>query len=364
MGALTLADGRQMIPDATLDAGDKSCATGLLPLLKQAMRGIGVGEVVAVRSTARGLERDLPAWCRVAGHVYLGADGDGSYLLRRGGLPLALANAPAVLQEFWLFPVSPNWCNLACTHCLYAASPRSPDRWRISRAELLNVIAQLEEVGARPHFMVTGGEPTLHPELSDLLALLDERGYSFQLMTNGTIVNERLAARLGDFKHLRKVQVSVEGDEPELNDRVYGAGVFERTMAGVRRLRERGVPVALAVTPMAENEARLTAIEQLARNAGAEVKYILLYPLGAAVEHEIRPAKKDPPLVKGDGRLMCDKGVAYSEGAYYPCTVLVKQPWAKLGDTLAEALSTEARARVSAIRERTPACEVCKRGST
>ena len=217
MEALTLADGRQLTPDASLEAGDRGCGTGLLPLLKQAMRGVGVGEVVAVRSTARGLERDLPAWCRVTGHDYLGAATDGAHLLRRGGLPLALATAPEVLKEFWLFPVSPNWCNLACTHCLYAASPRSPDRWRISRAELLTVIAQLEAAGARPHFMITGGEPTLHPELSDLLLLLDERGYSFQLMTNGTTVNERLAARLGDFNHLRKVQVSVEGDAPELN---------------------------------------------------------------------------------------------------------------------------------------------------
>ena len=136
MEALTLECDQQLVPDATLDAGDKTCATGLLPLLKQAMRGVGVGEVVAVRSTARGLERDLPAWCRVVGHVYLGADGNGSYLLRRGGLPLTLAHAPEVLQEFWLFPVSPNWCNLACTHCLYAARPSSPERWRISRAEL------------------------------------------------------------------------------------------------------------------------------------------------------------------------------------------------------------------------------------
>ena len=36
---------------------------------------------------------------------------------------LSLANARDALKDLWVFPVAPEVCNLACTHCLYAASP-------------------------------------------------------------------------------------------------------------------------------------------------------------------------------------------------------------------------------------------------
>ncbi len=364
LNELRLTDGRHLEPDAWFDAGDRGSGDGLLLLLKQAMRGIGIGEVLALRATAPSAATDLPAWCRLDGHQYLGSTGDGHYALRRGGVILSLNTAPETLEELWIFPVSPTWCNLECTHCLYAASPRKRDRYRITNDELLGLIDQFEAIRVRPHLMITGGEPTLHTDLVSLLRILDERGYSFQLMTNATMITEGMAADLAQLKRLRKVQVSVEGDEPEINDRVYGKGVWQRTLTGIRRLRTASVPVAIAVTPMAENESRLAAIEQLARDEQAEVKYILLYPLGAANQNGIRPAAKDPPRVKGDGRLMCDKGVAYSEGAFYPCTVLAKEPWARIGATLEEALGDAARARVRTIRKSTPACEVCKRGSS
>lgn len=360
----TLGNRARGVPDAIVDAGERGVAGGLLLLLKQAMRGVAVGERLEVRSSNQTIASDLRAWCGIAGHEFLGTTADGSYVVRRGGKPLSVSTATEALKELWLFPVSPNWCNLACTHCLYAASPRSPDRYRVSDEELSSLLEQLDSMGARPHFMVTGGEPFLHPNLTQLLSALDAGGYSFQVMSNGTMISERAARRFSGFEHLRKVQISIEGDSPDLNDQVYGKGVFERAISGIRQLRAVDVPVAIAVTPMAENESRLPAIEKLAQDEGAELKYILLYPLGAANENNIQSAKKDPPLEKGDGLLMCDKGVAYSEGAFYPCTVLVKEPWAKLGDTLVEALGDEARARVRSIRKTTPACEVCKRGSS
>jgi sulfatase maturation enzyme AslB (radical SAM superfamily) len=360
----TLSDGNRIVPDAVVDAGAQGAGGGLLLLLKHAMRGVGVGERLEINSSNRTIANDLRAWSRIAGHEFLGTTADGSFVLRRGGKPLSLSTATETLKELWLFPISPNWCNLACTHCLYTASPRSLDRYRVSGEELSSILAQLGSIGARPHFMITGGEPFLHPDLAELLGTLDAGGYSFQVMSNGTMISERVAERFSRFKHLRKIQISIEGESPELNDQIYGKGVFERAMTGIRRLRGADIPVAIAVTPMAENESRLPAIEKLAQQEGAEVKYILLYPLGAATENKIQPAQKDPPVEKGDGLLMCDKGVAYSEGAFYPCTILVKDPSARLGSTLAEALGEEARAQVGAIRKTTPACEVCKRGSS
>jgi sulfatase maturation enzyme AslB (radical SAM superfamily) len=273
--------------------------------------------------------------------------------------------ASELLKEFWVFPVAPETCNLACTHCLYAASPRTRNRYRVSTGELAGLLTEIETVGAKPHFMFTGGEPTLHPELYDFLETVDRQGYSFQLMTNGSRIHKESAQRLAKLSHLTKVQVSLESADPKINDSIYGTGLHQRVLKAVDVLRENGVPVTLAVTPMAMNEDGLHFIEALAETKGADVKYISLYDLGAARENGMQPARQ---VASGNGKihveLMCDKGTAYSEGAFYPCPVLVKEPQAKLGDTLEQALSPEARRKVAGLQEKHAACQVCLKGST
>ena len=278
---------------------------------------------------------------------------------------LARNNAAETLKELWVFPVAPETCNLACTHCLYAASPRTRNPYRLSAEELSGVLAQVEAVGAKPHFLFTGGEPTLHPELYDFLETVDGDGYSSQIMTNGTRIKSETAERLSKMSHLAKVQISLESVDPKINDSIYGAGLHRRVLQAVDTLREKGVPVTLAVTPMEATEEGLPSIEELAAAKGADVKYISLYDLGAAKENGLKPSRETTNGgSRPDTELMCDKGVAYSEGAFYPCPVLVKEPDTKLGNTLEEALSPDVRRRVARLHQVHAACQVCLKGST
>lgn len=278
---------------------------------------------------------------------------------------LSLETAPELLKECWVFPVAPETCNLACAHCLYAASPKSRNSYRVSAGELDALLSQMEALGAKPHFLFTGGEPTLHPELYEFLEAVDREGYSFQLMTNGTRIHQETARRLSKLSHLTKVQVSLESADPKINDSIYGGGLYQRVVKAVDVLREHNVPVTLAVTSMEVNGDGLDAIEALAENRGADVKYILLYDLGAARENGLQPAREIPKEKGGtEPDLMCDKGIAYSEGAFYSCPVLVKEPEARLGNTLEEALGPEARVRVAGLRKKHAACQVCLKGST
>src|SRR5215510_14153283 len=278
---------------------------------------------------------------------------------------LSLANARDSLKELWLFPVAPEFCNLACTHCLYAASPLRKNPYRLTEGELAKIFAELDILGAAPHVLFTGGEPTLHPHLYALLAQVDQQGYSFQLHTNGTRIHTEEAEHLAGFAHLKKVQISLEGPSPELNDAVMGQGLYQRVLHAIAALRTREVPVAIAVTPMESNQDHLTEIEQFAEEKGAELVHILLYDLGAATDNGLKPAvttaHDDGPM---DITLMCDKGVAYSEGKYFACPVLVKDSDALLGNSLSEALSPQAREQVMRLRDTKAACAVCLKGST
>lgn len=277
---------------------------------------------------------------------------------------LSLANARDTLQQLWLFPVAPEVCNLACTHCLYASSPWRKNPYRLTEQELAGIFTELESLEAAPHLLFTGGEPTLHPSLYSLLDQVDQQGYSFQLHTNGTRIRTDEAQRLAEFANLKKVQISLEGPSPELNDTVMGQGLHRRVLRVIDELRTHDVPVAIAVTPMETNQDHLAEIEQFAEEKGAELVRILLYDLGAATENGLRPAATDSQNGPSDTTLMCDKGVAYSEGKYFPCPVLVKDPEALLGHSLHEALSPQARERVARLRDSKAACAICLKGST
>lgn len=277
---------------------------------------------------------------------------------------LSPETAAETLQEFWVFPVAPEVCNLACTHCLYAASPQRKNPYRLTEADLTNLFAELEDLGAIPNLMFTGGEPTLHPQLYDFFDQAERRGYTFQLHTNATRIHADEAARLAQFPHLKKVQISLEGPTPDLHDRIMGQGLYQRTLRAIDELRSRDVPVTIAVTPMESNQERFTEIEQLAQEKGAELVRILLYDLGSATTNNLKPATTVPPQRGKDMTLMCDKGVAYSEGKYFPCPVLVKDSEAMLGTSMREAISPTAREQVRQLKSRKDACAVCLRGST
>ena len=73
-------------PDAVCDGGDLEVATGLLMILRGAMDRVPAAGVLEIHSREPGVAADLPSWCRMTGHDYLGSapsDGFTRYFVRR-----------------------------------------------------------------------------------------------------------------------------------------------------------------------------------------------------------------------------------------------------------------------------------------
>ena len=67
-------------PDDTWDAGDMGCGE-LVFLLAMRMRTLGPGRLLELVATDLGAPHDVPAWCRMTGHVLLSASPP-RYLIR------------------------------------------------------------------------------------------------------------------------------------------------------------------------------------------------------------------------------------------------------------------------------------------
>lgn len=93
-----------LAPDHRLDGGDLDCGSGLVLLIREHMLRVPEGGVLELRSRERTVCDDLPPWCRMVGHEYLGrlpgATADETrFFVRRGDAVAARADAQALADD-------------------------------------------------------------------------------------------------------------------------------------------------------------------------------------------------------------------------------------------------------------------------
>ncbi len=152
------------------------------------------------------------------------------------------------LDSIW-FQVTGLLCNLECTHCLVDSSPRNKTMAFLERGTIRRRLAEAEALGVKEIYF-TGGEPFLHPEMTDILSDALAVGPT-TVLTNGTLVTERLAASLAEAarasRYSLEIRVSLDHPHPEQNDAIRGAGAHAKAVRAVLRLERAGLlPIVTA----------------------------------------------------------------------------------------------------------------------
>src|SRR3954470_18000070 len=102
----------------------------------------------------------------------------------------AAPSAPPLRLEFW---ETPTGCNLPCIHCRRLEVSRELSKLDLSTAQSKAFIHSLRETGS-PILVFSGGEPLMRPDLFELAEEATSIGLPIALATNGTIMNDQLAA--------------------------------------------------------------------------------------------------------------------------------------------------------------------------
>ena len=250
------------------------------------------------------------------------------------------------LSAVWI-QVTGTWCNLRCTHCLNASGPLDPWLTPMATSDVERHVVDAARLGAREVYF-TGGEPFLHPRILDLLAFALER-MPTTVLTNGTLITERLADHLADLatgaRYSLEVRVSLDDPDREANDRVRGRGAFDRALQAIVRLHRRGLPAMLTATDLgtsvngeASHYERLRQLLLAAGVAKPRIKLLPLFPVGRTANDGAPP---DAEEVEGRdlGRLQCVDSRTVTSDGIYACPILAGLPEAKLGhDDLERAL--------------------------
>lgn len=138
-------------------------------------------------------------------------------------------------------------CNMNCDMCYVRLSREEMEaKGRLRTAdEWLEIGRQMKDAGVL-FLLLTGGEPFLYPDFRRLYLELRKMGMIITINTNGTLIDEALAEFFGKYKP-RRVNITLYGTDEETYDKLchYPRG-YEKTLRGIRLLREQGVDVKVS----------------------------------------------------------------------------------------------------------------------
>jgi radical SAM protein with 4Fe4S-binding SPASM domain len=130
----------------------------------------------------------------------------------------------------------------------------------LNREEAMKVLEDLAGFKI-PALLMSGGEPTMHPDFFSLAEYAKSLGLRLTLSTNGTLITQGVAERIvaTGFTY---VGISFDG-LAEVNDRFRGMEqAFVKALAGLRRLKALGQRVGLRFTLTKRNIEALPEIFQ------------------------------------------------------------------------------------------------------
>lgn len=172
-------------------------------------------------------------------------------------------------------------CNLKCRHCL--SDSGRVGRNELSTSECKRLIDDLANMKVF-HISFSGGEPLIRKDLFELLDYASKKNIGIELLTNGTLVTDKVIRRLQDI-NLFTVQVSIDGIGPTHDDFRGLPGAYTRAINAVRLFRDAGYEVVISTAVTKQNLDQIPSIIDKAIELGASAyKTTLFMPAGRGAD--------------------------------------------------------------------------------
>ncbi|WP_193789975.1 radical SAM protein [Streptomonospora alba] len=211
-------------------------------------------------------------------------------------------------------------CQLECSHC-YASSGPNGTHGTMSSDDWRRVIDQAAACGAGMVQFI-GGEPTLHPDLEDLITHALSCGIDVEVFSNLVHVPPRLwevLARPGV-----RLATSWYSDDSEEHTAITGRPTHARTRSNIAEAKRREIPLRVGVIGVRETQRSDQAQQEMAALGVADVRYDDLRGVGRGA----------PDLGTPDSSVLCGRcahgNLAVApDGSVWPC---VFTRWLSVGN--------------------------------
>lgn len=284
-------------------------------------------------------------------------------------------------------------CNLECVHC-YINQPAALKPAllnELSTSGWMDIIDQMSAAGTL-FLLMTGGEPLLRQDFSEIFTHARKKGLLVTLFSNVTLLTPELADLLAGWS-LHSLEVSLYGATRETYEQVTRQpGSFERCLRGIELALSRGIKTNLKTVLLTSNRHELDAMQALTESLGLDFRYDstlwprldgstqnLRYQVGVKETLALdltdpeRRAAWEKTAQENEGRLIREKyaftcGAAFrsfhisASGRMTPC-MMVRRP----AISIPEMGFSQAWKQIGQIRgitrEKHTACETCTAGT-
>ena len=165
-------------------------------------------------------------------------------------------------------------CPLECLHC-YNNLPMSDHAARAQEMTLeehRRLLDELVDAGCL-WLLYTGGEIFARKDFLEIYTEAKKRGFLITLFTNGTLINERIADYLAEYRPFA-IEITLYGATRETYEALTGVpGSYDRCMRGIRLLLDRGLPLKLKTVPTTVNRHEVFEMKRMAGEFGVEFKF-------------------------------------------------------------------------------------------
>ncbi|WP_367123828.1 radical SAM protein [Streptomyces phytohabitans] len=203
-------------------------------------------------------------------------------------------------------------CQEMCGHC-YADSGPKGTNGTMTVGDWAGVLDELAEMGTRDVQFI-GGEPTLHPELPELIRHAHGRGLDVEVFSNMVHIRAELWRVFTECGV--RVATSYYSDEGEEHDEVTRLrGSHAKTRANVRRAIALGVPVRGGVVAMSSSQRVSQAARDLVALGVPQVGHDRARAFGRA------SAGATPTIADLCGHCAHEKCAVGPDGDVWPCVL-------------------------------------------
>ncbi|MFO7760968.1 MAG: radical SAM protein [Thermodesulfobacteriota bacterium] len=223
-------------------------------------------------------------------------------------------------------------CNLSCSHCYINREQHGSET--LGRQTIVDWLKLFYNPGKETNIVFLGGEPTLHPDLADLIKTANRIGYnSVTVDTNGYLFYDIL-------KKIKPAEAvlsfSLDGPVPEINDPIRGSGSFEICLDNIKRAVAAGFEVSVIYTVSRRNLDSVGEMPEFLNQSGVKRFFIQVIGLRGKSAEEADSLQLTPrewlDLIPRVARDAADKGLR----VIYPKVFLDPEEKFECGGLVAE----------------------------